>query len=141
MGFLFATSPPTAELTALATHLRLKFAESYAPMPTIDDDLSQIERDIRTLKIEYEQYFGGGRPRPPADTQWRVDTPGAPIQRAHRRAELRAAVPVQQRSQTYAKYQDMWRKKLMQKEGGMSSSTISALPPKPWKRNAPRRPR
>ena len=34
-------------------------------MATIDDELSQIERDIRTLKIEYEQYFGGGRPRPP----------------------------------------------------------------------------
>ena len=43
-------------------------------MATIDEDLNQIERDIRTLKIEYEQYFGGGRPRPPADTQWRVET-------------------------------------------------------------------
>ena len=42
-------------------------------MPTIDDELAQIERDIRTLKIEYEQFFGGGRPRPPTDTQWRVD--------------------------------------------------------------------
>ena len=43
-------------------------------MPTIDEDLSQIERDIRTLKIEYEQFFGGGRPRPPTDTQWRVES-------------------------------------------------------------------
>ena len=43
-------------------------------MATIDDDLSQIERDVRTLKIEYEQYFGGGRSRPPADTQWRVES-------------------------------------------------------------------
>ena len=40
---------------------------------TIDEDLNQIERDIRTLKIEFEQYFGGGRKRPPNDTQWRVD--------------------------------------------------------------------
>ena len=29
----------------------------------IDNELSQIERDIRTLKIEFEQYFGGGRSR------------------------------------------------------------------------------
>ncbi|MGH7839227.1 MAG: hypothetical protein ACREQC_15560, partial [Candidatus Binataceae bacterium] len=43
-------------------------------MATIDDELSQIERDIRTLKIEYEQYFGGGRSRPPTDTQWRVES-------------------------------------------------------------------
>ena len=38
-------------------------------MASIDDDLSQLEKDIRQLKIEYEQYFGGGPPRPPADTQ------------------------------------------------------------------------
>ncbi|HVB85184.1 MAG TPA: hypothetical protein VNK23_00765, partial [Candidatus Dormibacteraeota bacterium] len=43
-------------------------------MATIDEELSQLERDIRTLKIEYEQFFGGGRKRPPADTQWRVET-------------------------------------------------------------------
>ncbi|MFZ0786068.1 MAG: hypothetical protein WAM67_09765, partial [Candidatus Acidiferrales bacterium] len=41
---------------------------------TVDEDLNQIERDIRTLKIEYEQFFGGGRKRPPTDTQWRVDS-------------------------------------------------------------------
>jgi hypothetical protein len=38
-------------------------------MANIDEDLSQIERDIRTLKIEYEQFFGGGRKRAPTDTQ------------------------------------------------------------------------
>ena len=43
-------------------------------MATVDEDLNQIERDVRTLKIEYEQFFGGGRSRPPTDTQWRVDT-------------------------------------------------------------------
>ncbi len=86
-------------------------------MPTIDDDLSQIERDIRTLKIEYEQYFGGGRPRPPADTQWRVDSM---IRRYNERmAELSTGQRFRFNNilQTYAKYQDMWRKKLAQKEG------------------------
>jgi hypothetical protein len=89
-------------------------------MPTIDDDLSQIERDIRTLKIEYEQYFGGGRPRPPADTQWRVDT------LVRRYNERGGDLSTGQRfrfnniTQTYAKYQDMWRKKLAQKEGATS---------------------
>jgi len=42
-------------------------------MANVDDDLNSIERDIRTLKIEFEQYFGGGRSRPPTDTQWRVE--------------------------------------------------------------------
>jgi hypothetical protein len=87
-------------------------------MPSIDDELSQIERDIRTLKIEYEQYFGGGRKRPPADTQWRVDS----LIRRH--SERLGELSYGQRfrynnlTQTYAKYQDMWRKKLAQKETG-----------------------
>jgi len=95
-------------------------------MPTIDEDLSQIERDIRTLKIEYEQYFGGGRPRPPADTQWRVDN------LVRRYNERMAELSTGQRfrfnniTQTYAKYQDMWRKKLAQKEGATQAHHFGA---------------
>jgi hypothetical protein len=95
-------------------------------MATIDDELSQIERDIRTLKIEYEQYFGGGRPRPPADTQWRVDT------MIRRYSERGGDLSTGQRfrynnlTQTYAKYQDMWRKKLMQKEGAVTQHHFGA---------------
>ena len=87
-------------------------------MPTVDEELNQIERDIRTLKIEYEQYFGGGRPRPPADTQWRVESL---LRRYNERtAELSYAQRFRYNnlSQTYAKYVDMWRKKTMQKESG-----------------------
>ncbi|MGH9746194.1 MAG: MXAN_5187 C-terminal domain-containing protein [Candidatus Acidiferrales bacterium] len=89
-------------------------------MATIDEDLNQIERDVRTLKIEYEQFFGGGRSRPPTDTQWRVDT------LVRRYAERVAELSSSQRfrynnlTQTYAKYQDLWRKKLLQKEGAVS---------------------
>jgi hypothetical protein len=87
-------------------------------MATVDEDLSQIERDIRTLKIEYEQFFGGGRPRPPSDTQWRVDN----LMRRYN--ERLGDLSFGQRfrfnniAQTYAKYQDMWRKKVVQKETG-----------------------
>ncbi|HXX72007.1 MAG TPA: MXAN_5187 C-terminal domain-containing protein [Candidatus Acidoferrum sp.] len=87
-------------------------------MATVDEDLSQIERDIRTLKIEYEQFFGGGRPRPPSDTQWRVDN------LIRRYNERMGELSFGQRfrfnnlAQTYAKYQDMWRKKVVQKETG-----------------------
>src|SRR5271154_7001044 len=86
-------------------------------MATIDDDLGQIEKDIRRLKIEYEQFFGGGRPRPPADTQWRVES------LLRRYNERTAEISFAQRfrfnnlAQTYAKYVDMWRKKTLAKEG------------------------
>src|SRR5271155_3026330 len=95
-------------------------------MATVDEDLNQMERDIRTLKIEYEQYFGGGRSRPPADTQWRVDSL---IRRwAERVAELSTGQRFRYNNlnQTYAKYQDIWRKKLIQKESGTTQHHFGA---------------
>jgi hypothetical protein len=95
-------------------------------MATIDEELSQLERDIRTLKIEYEQYFGGGRKRPPADTQWRVETV---VRRYNERiGELKFAQRFRfnNLSQTYAKYCDMWRKKTVQKETGIEQHHFGA---------------
>ena len=95
-------------------------------MATIDEELSQIERDIRTLKIEYEQFFGGGRARPPADTQWRVES----LMRRYN--ERTGELNVGQRfrfnnlAQTYAKYVDMWRKKTIQKETGVTQHHFGA---------------
>lgn len=95
-------------------------------MATVDEELGQIEKDIRTLKIEYEQYFGGGRKRPPSDTQWRVDS------MLRRYNDRMAQLSFSQRfrfnnlAQTYAKYQDMWRKKLMQKEGAVTQHHFGA---------------
>ncbi len=89
-------------------------------MPNVDDELGQIERDIRTLKIEFEQYFGGGRSRPPTDTQWRLET--ALRRYSDRSAEMSSGQRFRYSNltQTYVKYQDMWRKKLAQKEGGVT---------------------
>ena len=87
-------------------------------MATVDDELSQLERDIRQLKIEYEQYFGGGRARPPNDTQWRIE------QMIKRYSEKSGQINSGQRfklnslTATYAKYADMFRKKLKAKEEG-----------------------
>src|SRR5580658_3880434 len=93
---------------------------------TIDDDLNSIERDIRTLKIEYEQFFGGGRKRPPTDTQWRLDTL---VRRCNEKmAELNFAqrFKLNNLTQTYAKYQDFWRKKMIQRESGLQQRHFGA---------------
>src|SRR6266581_2331696 len=42
-------------------------------MATIDEELATLEKDIRQLKVEYDQYFGGGRKRPPTEIEWRID--------------------------------------------------------------------
>ncbi|HUJ40865.1 MAG TPA: MXAN_5187 C-terminal domain-containing protein [Candidatus Acidoferrales bacterium] len=87
-------------------------------MDKTDEDLGQLERDIRTLKIEYEQYFGGGRSRPPSDTIWRIE------QMVKRYGERGADMSYGQRfrynnlAQTYAKYQDIFRKRMKAKEEG-----------------------
>ncbi len=85
---------------------------------TIDDELNQFERDIRQLKIEYDQFFGGGRKRPPTEIEWRLE------QIAKRYSERAGELKFGQRfrynnlTQTYAKYKDIFRKKLAQREEG-----------------------
>jgi len=87
-------------------------------MPTIDEELAQFERDIRQLKIEYDQYFGGGRKRPPTEIEWRIDL------LVKRYGERGGDLKMSQRfrfnnlTQTYAKYKDIFRKKMKQKEEG-----------------------
>ena len=87
-------------------------------MASADEDLNQLEKEIRQLKIEFEQYFGGGRSRPPSDTEWRAE------QIIKRYADRGAQMSFAQRfrynnlTQTYAKYREIWRKRLKQKEEG-----------------------
>ena len=95
-------------------------------MATVDEDLSQLEKDIRVLKIEYEQYFAGGRKRQPADTQWRVETM---IKRyGDRTTELNFGQRFRYSNltQTYAKYMEIWRKRLQQKEVGKQQRHFGA---------------
>jgi hypothetical protein len=87
-------------------------------MATIDEDLSSLERDIRQLKIEYDQFFGGGRKRPPSEIEWRIELV------VKRYGERGGDMKFAQRfrfsnlSQTYAKYKDIFRKKVQAKEEG-----------------------
>jgi len=87
-------------------------------MATTDEDMNQLERDVRQLKIEYEQYFGGGRPRPPADIEWRIE------QIIRRYGDRTAEISFAQRfrynnlTETYAKYREIFRKRMRQKEEG-----------------------
>src|SRR3989442_14513255 len=87
-------------------------------MATIDEELATLEKDIRQLKVEYDQYFGGGRKRPPTEIEWRIDML---VKRyGERGGELKSAQRFRfnNLTQTYAKYKDIFRKKLKQKEEG-----------------------
>jgi hypothetical protein len=93
---------------------------------TIDEELNQFERDIRQLKIEYEQFFGGGRKRPPTDIEWRLEL--LTKRYAERSGELKYGQRFRYNNltQTYAKYRDVFRKRLQQKEEGKVSRHFGA---------------
>lgn len=84
---------------------------------TIEEELNQLERDIRQLGIEYEMYFSGGRPRPPADTQWRVETA---IKKYAGSAKLSFAQRFRydQLVSKFSKHNEVWRRKMKDKEEG-----------------------
>jgi hypothetical protein len=95
-------------------------------MATIDDDLARFERDIRQLKIEYDQFFGGGRKRPPSEIEWRLDTM---VKRySERGGDLNFAQRFRYNNlvQTYAKYKDIFRKRVQQHEEGRSQRHFGA---------------
>jgi hypothetical protein len=85
---------------------------------TIDEELAQLERDIRQLKVEYDMFFGGGRKRPPTEIEWRIELI------VKRYAERGGELKFGQRfrftnlTQTYAKYKDVFRKRMAQREEG-----------------------
>ena len=89
-----------------------------APWPPLTKNWRRLERDIRQLKIEYDMYFGGGRKRPPTEIEWRIEL------LVKRYGERGGELKYGQRfrfnnlSQTYAKYKDMFRKRLAQREEG-----------------------
>jgi hypothetical protein len=88
-------------------------------MPTTEEDLNQLERDIRMFKIEFEQYFGGGKKRPPSDTEWRIDL----IMKRYSERGLNMNSGQRFRYSTlvmtYSKYRQMFHKRMKQKEEGV----------------------
>jgi len=84
---------------------------------TIDEELNQLDDNLRRLKIEYDIFFGGGSKRPPTDLDWRV-------QSALKRNSDSQRLSFSQRfkfnslQQKYAIYSDLWRKKVNIKEEG-----------------------
>lgn len=84
---------------------------------TVDEELNQLDDNLRRLKIEYDIFFGGGSKRPPTDLDWRV-------QSAFKRHGDSNRLSFSQRfkynslQQKYAIYSDLWRKKARIREEG-----------------------
>ncbi len=88
---------------------------------TVDEELNQIETNLRRLKIEYEIYFNNPSKRPPADTEWRVTNGIRKLSDGccdGQRMNLAQRYRYNELAQRYALLSDLWRKKMRIREEG-----------------------
>ena len=84
---------------------------------TIDEELNRLEDGIRRLKIEYDIYFNGGSPRPPTDSQWRVETLMKKLgDGLHMNFGQRFRY--NSLAQRYALFSELWRQRVKTREEG-----------------------
>lgn len=85
--------------------------------PTVDDQLSRLEEDIRRLKIEFDMFFNGASKKPPYDTKGRVDTM---MKRLGDDRTLTYAQRYRYSSlgSRYNAFRDLWRRTMQGREEG-----------------------
>jgi len=85
--------------------------------PTVDDQLTRLEEDIRRLKIEFDMFFNGASKRPPYDTKGRVDTI---MKRIGDDRSLTFAQRYRYNSlgSRYNAFRDLWRRTMQGREEG-----------------------
>jgi hypothetical protein len=81
-----------------------------------EEDLHLLEQDLRQYKIEYEQYFGGGKKRPPADIEWRIETMVKRYSDRGGRMNYTQRFRYGNLVQAYVKFRDIFRKRLKRRE-------------------------
>jgi hypothetical protein len=62
------------KLARQAAGLRARSNAARDNEPTVDQQLTRLEDDLRRLKVEFDIYFNGAAKRPPYDTKGRVET-------------------------------------------------------------------
>jgi hypothetical protein len=85
--------------------------------PSLDEQLSRLEEDIRRLRIEFDIFFNGAAKRPPYDTKGRVETI---IKRLGDDRTLTYAQRFRYNSliARYNAFRDLWRRIMQGREEG-----------------------
>jgi hypothetical protein len=96
---------------------KLKTAVGVDLGPTVEQQLSRVEDDIRRLKVEFDIYFSGGSKRPPYDTKLRVESQLKRLadDRTLNFAQRYLLNSLQTR---YASFRELWRRLLQEREEG-----------------------
>ncbi|HBB95811.1 MAG TPA: hypothetical protein DC054_10505 [Blastocatellia bacterium] len=114
------------KLQRLAKERREKQRLSGVEMePTVDEQLTRIEEDIRRLKVEFDVYFNGAAKRPPYDTKLRIES------HLKRLADDRTLSFAQRYhfnslATRYASFRELWRRTLQDREEGRGAAGLRA---------------
>ncbi len=84
---------------------------------TVDEELSQLDDNVRRLKIEYDVFFGGGAKKPPTELEWRVQSTLKKFSDG-RRMSYGQRFKFSSIQQKFAIYNSLWQQKLRIKEEG-----------------------
>ncbi|HKR31570.1 MAG TPA: MXAN_5187 C-terminal domain-containing protein [Terriglobales bacterium] len=84
---------------------------------TVDEELSQLDDNVRRLKIEYDVFFGGGAKKPPTELEWRVQSTLKKFSDG-RRMSYGQRFKFSTIQQKFAIYNSLWQQKLRIKEEG-----------------------
>jgi hypothetical protein len=94
--------------------------------PTVDDQLTRLEEDIRRLKIEFDVFFNGAAKKAPYDTKGRVDTM---IKRLGDDRTLSYAQRYRYTSlaSRYNAFRDLWRRTMQGREEGRDAGASARV--------------
>ncbi len=111
----------------LRAQLRAQTKSKHADttlQPTVDDQLTRLEEDLRKLKVEFDIFFNGASKRPPYDTKNRVDTT------IKRMGDDRTLTFVQRYrysslASRYNAFRDLWRRTMQGREEGRDPASAA----------------
>ncbi len=88
-----------------------------AQPPSIDEQLSRLEEDLRKLKVEFDIFFNGASKRPPFDTKSRVETQ---IKRLFDERQMQYAQRYRYNTLVarYVALRELWRRNVQEREEG-----------------------
>lgn len=109
---------------ARQTKERDRRAVARDTQPTVDDQLTRLEDDIRRLKVEFDIFFNGAAKRPPYDTKGRVETL---IKRLGDDRTLTFAQRYRFNSLTarYTSFMQQWRRTMQGREEGRDAASAA----------------
>lgn len=111
----------------LRSKLHVQAKNKYAggeTQPSVDEQLTRLEDDIRRLKVEFDIFFSGGSKRPPYDTKGRVETL---LKRLGDDRTLTFAQRYRYNSLTarYNAFRDLWRRTMQGREEGRDPASAA----------------